>query len=1074
MAAATPAAVAVAGPRPITRDTPLDRHLTLVLPSKLEPEWKPLARALDRRGARIVADTETPRPDCGHVLLVGALETNRWVRHLYFTSWLGTDILHPGPGGYELKTLCGAIDPASNVLLIGEADSPGLRAGVRRFLDIVKESEYAPCLFEASPSAAVLQAARRADAWLTPEGFAPYRGSWDGLNFMANLGACAMRTCRPQYLDAFKRECLAQLRMGPNPWYHAFYGFFILFFRALEQLPVWTGPERAEVVRLVLEILNSKEGIAYIRERAHDPRTPRNNHETRTALSTFYAADYLHRFYRLPEAAEALAIIDDFFRPQMTSSKPIEDSSGHQWKASIYDVAAYAMAAGKHEFFDNGCFRESALRALQNMSSLGQQAVVSGPGAVGWGPWTVLAMAAAVYEDPSFAGYLRRWSPDLNIVLEPRLCGDEPLRSFATSLAAPEPVGLSGAYASPLARLFYDGSDWYTRGFYGPKPPYEKTFDKITFRSGFELRDDYLLIDGISGGTKAYEDAGCIKEVDLVGHPWICALDAGYRETGMAVQNGVLLLRDGQRTPTPRYAELLELQRNHAGGWCRLRLAPYSGAAWTRRVLWRDRRYVVVLDQIEAVEDGLFQAEARWHILGSHTVASQAIGSSYPDGWAKAANFRLTWAGARDALAEDLDFANEFNQYFVEQNKSERPLFACDRVPTTILRLRLRRREALRRGDRITIGILFYAWPTQGRDPGWKLDATGASWRVTGPGGETVEELPEFARARAVSPLPLRRPRPATALVRPLPDGFVAGFDDGRVRRYDHSGALQWTARVGDRINDLAVGGTPDTSWLAVGADDGTLAVLEPGGQLRWSRKTTHHFVEELDLAWAYYRGTVRHVVALNGERLVAGLGDGYLHCLESASGREVWKYRSQWGCNSVLAVVPGVARSAPLILAGQGNPSFYSQLDLLSAEGRHLRFLARPLDHSEMASEATALSLADLDGDGTPEILHGTATHIHQLACWRMDGQLLWDLDLGERVTHLAAHPAAVIGLLQLERCTLLLTETGEILALARTGLQTEAKLPSPAAALHLFHERVFAIYPDGACRPISATRSE
>ena len=39
--------------------------------------------------------------------------------------------------------------------------------------------------------------------------------------------------------------------------------------------------------------------------------------------------------------------------------------------------------------------------------------------------------------------------------------------------------------------------------------PYEQTFDKVYFRSGW-TDDDYLLLDGISGGSHSYQDGNCI------------------------------------------------------------------------------------------------------------------------------------------------------------------------------------------------------------------------------------------------------------------------------------------------------------------------------------------------------------------------------------------------------------------------------------------------------------------------------------------------------------------------------------------------------------------------------------
>jgi len=227
-------------PRPVRPVTPLDGRLTAVIPAWLQLQCEKLIEALRRRGVCIRDDAGPAASHRGHVLLVGALESNRWIRHLYLRSWLATDILHPGQGGHELKTLCGAIDPEANVVLIGAADPAGLAHGIEQFLRRIEGKNSIPCLFEARPSAAAIAASRRSEAWLTAEGFAPYRGTWDGLTYMASLGAYATYTGRRDFLEAFKRECLVQLRMGPCPGYHAYFGHFVLFFRMLEHLDCGT------------------------------------------------------------------------------------------------------------------------------------------------------------------------------------------------------------------------------------------------------------------------------------------------------------------------------------------------------------------------------------------------------------------------------------------------------------------------------------------------------------------------------------------------------------------------------------------------------------------------------------------------------------------------------------------------------------------------------------------------------------------------------------------------------------------------------------------------------------------
>ncbi len=45
-------------------------------------------------------------------------------------------------------------------------------------------------------------------------------------------------------------------------------------------------------------------------------------------------------------------------------------------------------------------------------------------------------------------------------------------------------------------------------------------------------------------------------------------------------------------------------------------------------------------------------------------------------------------------------------------------------------------------------------------------------------------------------------------------------------------------------------------------------------------------------------------------------------------------------------------------------------------------------------------LRVADLDGDGWPEVISGVDTNHRQLIVYRRDGEILWDADMGGAVT--------------------------------------------------------------------------
>ena len=81
-------------------------------------------------------------------------------------------------------------------------------------------------------------------------------------------------------------------------------------------------------------------------------------------MAVYFGAKYYWKYYRLPEAERWLAEVEEFWAPQMHSSKPMCDSNGHQWGASLEKAATYALASGHTEFFTEGHSRDAAERHL--------------------------------------------------------------------------------------------------------------------------------------------------------------------------------------------------------------------------------------------------------------------------------------------------------------------------------------------------------------------------------------------------------------------------------------------------------------------------------------------------------------------------------------------------------------------------------------------------------------------------------------------------------------------------------------------------------------------------------------
>ncbi|MDH7571405.1 MAG: hypothetical protein QHJ73_17650, partial [Armatimonadota bacterium] len=147
-----------------------------------------------------------------------------------------------------------------------------------------------------------------------------------------------------------------------------------------------------------------------------------------------------------------------------------------------------------------------------------------------------------------------------------------------------------------------------------PNQPYEATFDKLTFRSGLDGADQYLLLDGFSRGTHMHFDGNAIIHFADRGACWL--VDGEYIRNGPKYHNSLTVLRDGESALLPAVTSLERQTELESCGFTSTRIIGYNGTSWTRHLLWEKGSYFVVLDQVTAEEPGTFTLGSTWRVLG--------------------------------------------------------------------------------------------------------------------------------------------------------------------------------------------------------------------------------------------------------------------------------------------------------------------------------------------------------------------------------------------------------------------------------------------------------------------------
>lgn len=974
-----------------------------------------LAAATGAAPAVIVEDDAREAPGAGPLIVLGNLMVSTLVRRLYFEAYDFTDYAFPGPGGWVVRTIGEPWGAGRPIVLVGGSDLDGVRAAAAALAMRVRTSGPAfgylnlvqPGQWTEAGQLEVVRYLGSDDAVWERVG---QSGSWDYIDHIAKCGTGYLRTGDERYLAAFRRELhrfIAQdvVHSHPEapPMLHGRMYVLLMVWDLVSDHPRFTAEERRQVDAMFLHVAESAEGAAQIAAVA-DTWAVRYNHHTRSGLDAFFVGRFFARRYGLPEAQAWLDLAARLFAPQLASAKPACDSWGHQWAASLCNTLIYALATGRMDYAASPVLRAAADRALL---------------AYGWGaPRHYLAACAVATGDSGYLSLetslptLARDAAQLRLQLA-RKGGlvnftDEVLRTFTTDALIRRRNDLLGQAVAPLDALWHETIEtpvYNPDGIFTVDVSPAEGFDKLALRDGWAAQDFYLLLDGISGGHHAYQDANALVWLRERGVDWFLPR-TGYRHAlGPRWQNGVNVALDG-RGPgrIPRYARLLFRGTDGEFSAVGTRLDGGGETVWERHLLRRRGGWTLVLDRVVARATGELLVERCWFPRGESAACAAGFSSRQAEAW-------LHFATAETVR-------DEGDGQMVE-----------------------RRRVAVAAGDAVTlVGLL---WTSDGAlADACTLRATAAGWSIRGHDGETVtvelrqqagavcglqvtlgvrartlgatgeslrpQPVPSLPLAPVVKPvdLPLREVRLAGQVVSAVAGragGFVVGTADGTVVAFDAGGDERWRAQVTGPVLSL--------EWtdgnVVVGEERGALTWFDSRGRREWTAE-----IPWVTLPWAYWseeRSRIREIAVADidgdgAEEILVSNADRRVYAFDR-HGRELWKRPIEWGV--FTAMWPGTCQGRFALYGGTSRPSIHGYAIQLGADGTVAGRCQRPdLTCWSMPAAMRDLLVADIDGDGTDEVVTAIDTNCRQLIAYRTDGMLLWDLDVGAAAAALAFDP--------------------------------------------------------------------
>ena len=660
-------------PRNLQRKTNL-QGLSIVVPD--EPEWKALANDLQniiKGKTNRIAEISIPDPSkfvngwAGNTIILGNLGNNKQMARLYGMRLSYADAVYPGKAGYQLSTLIDPFGLGGNTIIIAASDIAGAKFGTERLINIIKDKNdfVIPWLLEVNipvitsnyfnakiKNEDLLLVAMKpvkenevvADALLAV--LAGIKSSGEYYQLSAN----------PEYFDNYKKlllgyasfvnkypsEAIYQLGVRKNMWIQG--EKLLQNWSVIEGSGLFSETEREKIVRALFLTCKANYLDNYL-VRAPES-APRWNHEIFPALSLVGSCNYFEKYYKTPEFIEWKNRGDRIFQGN-TSFISMDEGSDYLAHLPVANID-YAMLSGDLKFI-NQSLRPSADLHSMMIDNLG---TLSGGGdtypfgmssAYSWGHSQLLNAASWYYKAPVYNFLLERTRtgpfpgqkmPDLiypiHRYIAQQQITEQPNGNQYPKVQAQEIE--QGVY-DDVKNLIDQNVPEFQDGLKNKDLKNQKndrisveqkdTFHKLTFRSGFGLNDNYLILDGFSAGKHGHQDGNTILNYSANGRLFLN--DRDYIQNTPEYHSGLVIVKDGKQTKKPPLVKLDWVADLDGTSTSRSIVPDYNGLDWERTIISPEGKFFIIYDDVNIRESGKFLFKNHWQSLGTPQIIDQTF-----------------------------------------------------------------------------------------------------------------------------------------------------------------------------------------------------------------------------------------------------------------------------------------------------------------------------------------------------------------------------------------------------------------------------------------------------------------
>ncbi len=652
-------------PRNLQRSTSLN-DVKIIVPE--EQAWKDLAD--DMQGFIKQKTGKTPEighPDplkfvngwSGNIILLGNLGNNKQMARLYGLRLSYADAIYPGKAGYQLLTLINPFGLGGNTILVSSSDIEGAKRGLDRLKVILQSGNNAqiPWLFESelpeetisyfrpniksvneilSKMKPVVNNELTVDALLNVLAGIKLYGEYFQLTANPKYGEVYADLLKgfAQFVNQHPSEAIYQLNERKNMWIQGEKIF--QNWTVLEASQFFSDSDRTQILSALYLVCKANYMDNYLVKAPESG--PRWNHEIFPALSLVGSCQYFQKYYSLPEIVQWINRGERIFSGN-TSFISLDEGSDYLAHLPVANID-YAMLSGDLKFI-NLSLRPSADLHSMMVDNLG---TLSGGGdtypfgmssAYSWGHSQLLNAASWYYNEPVYNFLLERTRtgpftgqkmPDLIY----------PIHRYIVTLNNPgQPDGT--LYAKVQAQEIEKGVyDDLINQMDNNVPEFQKdpddedqkskkqdrinidqndSFHKLTFRSGFGLNDNYLILDGFSAGKHGHQDGNAILNYSSKGRLFLN--DRDYIQNTPEYHSGLVIVKDGKQGKKPPLAKL-DWVADIEGTAISSSIVPaYNGADWKRTIISPEGKFFIIFDDLKFNEAGSFLLKNHWQSLGN-------------------------------------------------------------------------------------------------------------------------------------------------------------------------------------------------------------------------------------------------------------------------------------------------------------------------------------------------------------------------------------------------------------------------------------------------------------------------